>query len=68
MHTGVIGLCTAYSLLRNTRKADLKVVLIERNESIPATANGSGAATGAGLSVLVTGIISMDGSVYIPRV
>lgn len=47
-HAGVIGLATALSLLQNTQNQQLSVVLVEANRSIPVTAVGSGAATGAG--------------------
>ena len=45
---GVIGLATTFSLLQKTQNKKLSIALIESNDSIPAPAIGSGAATGAG--------------------
>ena len=42
---GIIGLCTAYALLKNT---DLSVALVDRNQTVPGAFLHNGAATGAG--------------------
>jgi len=45
---GIIGLCTAYALLKNT---DLSVALVDRNQTVPGASLHNGAATGAGNSI-----------------
>lgn len=49
---GVIGLCAAYALLKETRDS-LNVALIERNDTIPGRAIGHGSATGAGVDAYI---------------
>ena len=45
---GIIGLFTAYALLKNT---DISVALVDRNQSVPGAFLHNGAATGAGISI-----------------